>query len=297
MPKKITAPWYTESKSGWSTHNHEFIECRNDPFLYSKGRYTTCITREDLPEWYAEIYLRRKMFVSAKGITDIVYEPNFFSDNHLFKDDFLYISWSGTKIQIQDGPHSLGLYDGYDLLLWGWGVKHFVDFAIPYAEGEMREKLESIKERIEQKIVWYVHMNPERWELSLGYEDIHPKVTFLTRPMDKLCRPLSTAEQLAAMEEFCTKHHCKHIGTIRVETEADVAAIANALPRLQAGDPVRPIFLYAYTRNYSDKGEDPMERILDRHFQKCKATLTPVYMLKKTSACAENEDGVDTAWQ
>lgn len=51
MPKKrITAPFYTETKVGLKALFHN-TRLQNG-YLYSKGEYKTKITAEDLPEHY-----------------------------------------------------------------------------------------------------------------------------------------------------------------------------------------------------------------------------------------------------
>lgn len=278
MAKQIKSPWYTETKTRWNHGAYETIH--NNGCLFAKGEYKTKITVSDLPEWYKEIWIRGKVYVCAKDISDIVYKPNWFSDNHLFKDDFLYICWNGKKLRQESVDGRYVSCEDYDMLLHGWAVKDFVEEAIPYAEGEMKSTLEDIQRRINDKIAWYIHMNPERNELGSGFQDIKPKVTFILRDMSKFKRPLSETEQIEAMENFCVKHNCVHIGTLKLYTEEDVRKLAMSLPELKIDTIVRPIFLYVSTSQYIDNDVDAMERMMFRYIFRNKANIHQIFVRK-----------------
>lgn len=99
MVKRITAEFYTRGKFG--KRLRETLDTGN-PFLYSKGRYPTKITSEDLPEDYIEIHSRSIWYMTGylktSGIVDIGY--TWIKENHLFKDDYIYISYK-EKLRIE----------------------------------------------------------------------------------------------------------------------------------------------------------------------------------------------------
>ena len=91
-----------------------------DGTLFS-GPYRTKIKPEDLPEWYVYgRYYKRFGYMSTKGITDMLYIPNRFS-NHYLKDDCLLISYGGKirEAEIPEGGTISERYKGRDERVWG----------------------------------------------------------------------------------------------------------------------------------------------------------------------------------
>ena len=63
--------------------------------------YRTKIKPEDLPEWFLYgRYYKRFGFLTAKGITDLLYIPSRFS-NHYLKDDYLLIAYGGRIREVE----------------------------------------------------------------------------------------------------------------------------------------------------------------------------------------------------
>ena len=91
--KRISANLYTHGKFG--RRLREIVDTDN-PFLYSCGRYLTKITPDDLPEDYIEIHSRSIWYMSGylktSGIVDMYY--TYCKENHLFKDDYIYLSYN-----------------------------------------------------------------------------------------------------------------------------------------------------------------------------------------------------------
>ncbi len=91
--KRINAPFYTELKLGIKSLFHD-TRLPNG-YLYSNGRNATKITPEELPDHYIKMMVYKvEGYLSIKGIKDVVYKPNY-RINHMHKDDFLYISYTG----------------------------------------------------------------------------------------------------------------------------------------------------------------------------------------------------------
>ena len=92
MSKRIHALVYTHGKFGKSLR--EILDTDN-PLLYSGGVYPTKITELDLPEDYIDIQSRviwyMKGHLKTSGIVDMEY--TYSRVNHLFKDDFIYLSY------------------------------------------------------------------------------------------------------------------------------------------------------------------------------------------------------------
>ena len=119
MSRKL-ANLYSESKTNSRTGHRQYIYGK-DGTLFSGGTYPTKITAEDLPEWYVYgRYYKRFGYMSTKGITDLLYIPNRFS-NHYLKDDCLLISYGGKirETVISKGGTVSGQYEGWDERVWG----------------------------------------------------------------------------------------------------------------------------------------------------------------------------------
>ena len=96
---KADAIVYTKGKYG--KRNHRPTDTDN-PYLYSYGRYPTKLQEEDLPECFVPIRSRvihyMDGYVRTCGITDIKY--TWVKLNHLFKDDYIYISYHGPLKEV-----------------------------------------------------------------------------------------------------------------------------------------------------------------------------------------------------
>lgn len=92
MTKRIKSYIYTQGKFGQRLR--ETLDTDNK-FLYSHGQYPTKITADDLPEDYLKIHSRviwyMTGYLKTSGIVDIQYR--WVGENHLFKDDYIYISY------------------------------------------------------------------------------------------------------------------------------------------------------------------------------------------------------------
>ena len=90
--KKINAYFYTKGKFG--KRIRETLD-RDNEYLYSLGHYPTKIKKEDLPKYYIEFRSRviwyMTGYLKTSGVVDIDYKA--LNINHLFKDDYLYISY------------------------------------------------------------------------------------------------------------------------------------------------------------------------------------------------------------
>lgn len=137
------------------------IYYERDPngFLYSGGTYPTKIRRGDLPEWYIHgRYYKNFGYLSAKGITDMVYVPSLWS-NHYLKDDCLILSYSGrlTKKETTYTPDRFS-YENNDEMVWGnaileilKGAREYSGFDIEPFAIQIEEKLRLLKERFPEQ--------------------------------------------------------------------------------------------------------------------------------------------------
>lgn len=123
MAKRITAPFYTETKVGLSS----FYKDTRLPngYLYSKGEYKTKITAADIPKHYIHGWIFKVQgYISVLGIKDIAYYANYHI-NHLHKDDHLYISYDKPiRKEVDERGHIW--YHDYDAVLWGYMIVDFI---------------------------------------------------------------------------------------------------------------------------------------------------------------------------
>lgn len=129
----------------------------NDPdgYLFSCGKYRTKIKPEDLPEWFVAGYCYHQHgYFSAKGVKDIYYRPSRFT-NHIFKDDFLFVSYNKPLVAKGDG--SKRELSNYDEILRGWLIVKFIKAMDQYSEVDTT----AVKKQINEKLAWY----QENWDV------------------------------------------------------------------------------------------------------------------------------------
>lgn len=163
--KKFNSYWYSEThtvrhnpplKVTWAdgkvTELHFTREKSNEGYLYSHAKYPTKIKPEDLPEWYMHgRFFKQWGYLSAKGVTDMVYKPNNWV-NHLFRDDILFIKYGGSIEQ-----NSVGWCEQYDMVLDGWDMVYFLAYLKVFQNYDVEPYLEQMRD----KVRLYQQTNPE----------------------------------------------------------------------------------------------------------------------------------------
>ena len=162
MKKRVTADFYTKGKFG---KGYRQTECQDNPFLYSLGQYPTKITEEDLPEHYIPIHCRviRYLhgFLKTSGIVDMDY--TYCEENHLFKDDYIYISYSG-KLKWKQGTWGFPDCINYDVCVDGSDIIDIVLAAEKYSGFDTSE----VRKKIEEKRIWLRDNEPHYYERAVG---------------------------------------------------------------------------------------------------------------------------------
>lgn len=138
-----------------------------DPYLLSGGRYKTKIKPEDMPPYYLNglFYGYKDGYLRAKGIEELCYRPNLFT-NHMFKDDFLFISYKDVK------PYPASA-DGffpipYSEYVYGWNIPRFLIWAEKYSGYDTSE----IKQQIRAKQDWFRLTYPDDYAREVFNRDI-----------------------------------------------------------------------------------------------------------------------------
>ena len=162
MKKRVKAAFYTKGKFGIGIRG---FEDTNNPFLYSQGMYPTKITEDDLPEYYIPIHARviRYMqgFLKTSGIVDMDY--SYCKENHLFKDDYIFISYS-EKLRWEPGPWGFPECINYDVCVDGNDIIEIVLAAEKYSGFDTTE----VRRKIEEKRVWLRDNESHYYESAVG---------------------------------------------------------------------------------------------------------------------------------
>lgn len=233
--------------------NGEYVmETLPNKGLYANGIYPTKLTLDDLTPDFIELFKgRRVCFMKASGVKDLLYSPNYFVDNHLFKDDFLYISYD-KKIQEKADKSFLGRYEGYDEIIWGWSIVSFVNAVSEYSKIDVS----NILAEISKKKRWYVLHNPTHHEIPNSEIDFEVKVHLIFRDINIEGIQVPHQLQEGKMVEYCNKHNLIPIKTDIVQSSTtDSKMIAQRLLDLknECGD---DYFIFLYCSTINDKDYD-----------------------------------------
>lgn len=145
MSKKY-AHFYTDSKIKLINHELTLVKDENN-YLFAKGIYKTKILEEDLPDYFVKLYYNIKYhYVSLKGIKDMIYKPNYFT-KHLYKDDFLYISYDKPIVKNQND----NFYSNYEILMYGPSIVTFLEAVKKYDAYDVKD----IEIELSKKQKWY----------------------------------------------------------------------------------------------------------------------------------------------
>lgn len=165
--KRIGANVYTQGKFGKSRRE---ITDTDNPFLYSGGIYPAKLTAVDLPEDYIVIRSRviwyLKGYLRTSGIVDMAY--TWVKENHLFKDDYIYISYHGPLKEVTSKWGHKDI-EGYDVCVCGNDIIGIVLAAEKYSGFDTSK----VRDEIEKKRIWLRDNEPDYYkECSLEDRDI-----------------------------------------------------------------------------------------------------------------------------
>lgn len=162
MTKRITANLYTRGKFG--NRLRETLDTKN-PFLYSLGRYPTKITAEDLPENYVEFQSRAIWYMTGYLKTSDIFDIGYtwIKENHLFKDDYIYISYK-EKLRIETNKWGFKDYTNYDVCICGNSIIDIVLATEKYSNCDTS----FVRSEIEKKRIWLRDNEPEEYARIVG---------------------------------------------------------------------------------------------------------------------------------
>ena len=153
---------YTQGKFG--KRLRETLDTDN-PYLYAHGVWPTKITADMLPEDYIPIRSRviwyMKGYLKTSGITDMRYQWR--KLNHLFKDDYLYISYGG-KVEETVDRYGYRYIDTYDVCICGNDIIPVILAAEKYSGYDSTE----LRAGIEEKRIYLRDYQTEYYEEWFG---------------------------------------------------------------------------------------------------------------------------------
>lgn len=164
--KQLKSNWYTRGKFGnkW----RETLDRENE-YLYSKGRYPTKIKKEDLPKDYTEFQSRviwyMTGYLKTSGIVDIDYK--YTKINHLFKDDYLYISYD-EKLKKEKNRFGSMKIVNYDFCVCGEDIIPIL-FEI---EKNSRVDTTKVRNKIKEKFEWWKENEQDDYKRFFGGKEI-----------------------------------------------------------------------------------------------------------------------------
>ena len=121
--------------------------------LFSQGKYPTKLTYRDLPGCFLSgTYYGTKGYLRTDFIKGLWYKPCYHT-NHMFKDDFLYISYHDSKL--------------YDEVIFGGIIPRFLRFAEQYSLYDCT----SIWSQIEEKRTWLKANYPTDYQHEVSIPD------------------------------------------------------------------------------------------------------------------------------
>lgn len=187
-------------KYDYKTHTYDIIQGKDDT-LFAHGKYPTKVTIGDLPPSFVPLWGRRgQQYIDSAGVTDLVYKPNWFSDNHLYRDDTLYIKYGG-KLECKIDRYGYEDYwESADQWVGGYSMIPFVEAVAKYSGIDVSH----IQQALHDKKIWYVRTNPTHIELSNDEIDFDVPVHFIYR--EDIMDTYTKAQQEQLLMGFCIKH-------------------------------------------------------------------------------------------
>lgn len=166
MRKVFNSIFYTVGKFG---KGYREVLNTDSPYLFARGRYPTKITAEDLPEDYIEVRSRVIRYTTGyfktSGIVDMKYQRS--NLNHLFKDDYLYVSYS-EPLKCEKNRFGFNDVVNYDICLCGNCIIPFILAAEKYSGIDTT----NIRKQIEEKRKWFKENYREDYIRMFGDRDV-----------------------------------------------------------------------------------------------------------------------------
>lgn len=136
--------------------------------LFSQGKYPTKLTYWDLPQYFLSgTYYGTKGYLRTNNVKGLWYKPCYHT-NHMFKDDFLFISYhhsisSCPLFDLYTNPNT----KYFDEAIYGGMIPHFLRFAEYYSLYDCSP----IWDQIEEKRTWLKANYPTDYQHEVSIPD------------------------------------------------------------------------------------------------------------------------------
>jgi len=160
-PIKLKSNLYTYGKFGKSLR--ETVDT-DSGILYNHGKTKTKIKESDLTPDFVKIHCRdiwyMDGFLKTANVKHVAYSASHL--NHLFKDDYLYISYD--KQIKQNVENGITTYTGADIRISGNDIINVVNYIQLYGSTEIKSELLKVESEIWKKVEWYKNNYPDDYE-------------------------------------------------------------------------------------------------------------------------------------
>lgn len=127
--------------------NNQIQYIKSDDGTLFSGWHKTKIKLSDLPDWYIfGKYYNCHGYMSTKGIIDMVYVPNLYTDSFL-KDDFLFVSYNGKIEKVSDSVPAWERYKGFDEYVSGSYIISILRGARTYSNYDISGIMEQMRKQ------------------------------------------------------------------------------------------------------------------------------------------------------
>jgi calcineurin-like phosphoesterase family protein len=165
--EKLNSNWYTKGKLDRKTRRPTDQE---NEFLYSRGMYLTKIKEEDLPSDYIKFKSRSIWYMTGylktSGVKDLYY--TYIKENHLFKDDYLYISYDKKIEEIKD-EYGYEEIRYFDFFICGNDIIDIL-FAI---EKNSNIDTTKVRNKIKEKFEWWKENEVDDYKSFFGGKEVN----------------------------------------------------------------------------------------------------------------------------
>lgn len=154
---KLKSNLYTFGKFGKS-----FGETTDNGNLYDRGKIKAKLQPQDIPDDYCPIHNKTIWYmdgyIRTSNIKHVAYQPTY--NNHLFKDDTLFISYERQIKTEQNGMFNV--HTGADFIISGNDIVRVVKHAEQH-NPNIQNELQHVKSQIRQKTEWFKQNQPTEY--------------------------------------------------------------------------------------------------------------------------------------
>lgn len=187
--------------------------------------------------------------MDAAGISDIVYKPNWHTDNHLYKDDTLFVKYGGKLEAKIERFGYVSYWESADQWVGGYQIQEFASAVHKYSHIDISQILQILQE----KKVWYVRNNPRHLELSNTEIDFAVPAHFMYR--EDIADKYTIEQQEQLLDDFCKQYNLVPVHTNFVlQNSQDISRLKQDILDYKENNEL-VIILVVHLRPYNEEQE------------------------------------------